>query len=84
LVIEDLYKEDRPELLDFGFGDAAYKRSFANAEHDAASLYLVPRNVWRHLLTLQRGLNYLDVNVRSLLVKSRLDGLVRRILKHKK
>jgi CelD/BcsL family acetyltransferase involved in cellulose biosynthesis len=84
LVIEDLYKEDKPALLDFGFGDAPYKRSFGNTEHDAASLYLAPPNVWRQLLTLQRGLNYLDVNVRSLLVKSRLDGLVRRILKHKK
>jgi hypothetical protein len=84
LVIEDLFKEDRPELLDFGLGDAAYKRSFGNTEHEAASLYLAPRNVWRHLLTLQKVLNFLFIHVRSLLIRSRLDDVVRRILKHKK
>jgi uncharacterized protein (DUF2384 family) len=84
LVIEDLFKEDRPKLMDFGFGEAAYKRSLGNIAHDAASLYLAPPNGWRHLLRLQRVLNFLDVRVRPLLVRSRLDRLVRRLLKHKK
>lgn len=84
LVVEDLFKEDRPKLLDFGLGDAVYKRSFANDAHEAASLYVAPRNIWRYVLALQRGLNRVDVGVRALLVKSRLDGFVRRFLKHKK
>jgi CelD/BcsL family acetyltransferase involved in cellulose biosynthesis len=84
LVIEDLFKEDPPEFLDFGLGDAAYKRSFGNTEQEMASLYLAPRNVWRCLLSLQKALDYLFVRVRSLLVRSRLDGVLRRILKHKK
>jgi CelD/BcsL family acetyltransferase involved in cellulose biosynthesis len=84
LLIEDLFKEDRPELLDFGVGDAAYKRSFGNTEQEMASLYLAPRNVWRCLLALQKTLDYLFVRFRSLLVRSRLDSVVRRILKHKR
>lgn len=84
LVIEDLFKEDRPRLLDFGLGDAVYKRSFANSEHEAASMHLASWNIWRCLLALQSGLNSLSAGVRALLVKSRLDGLVRRLLKHKK
>jgi CelD/BcsL family acetyltransferase involved in cellulose biosynthesis len=84
LVIEDLYKEDRPDLLDFGFGDAPYKRSFSNAEHDAISAYLVPDNRWRGVIGLQSALNFVFVQVQSALVKTRLDNVFRRVLKHKR
>ncbi|MGE0534707.1 MAG: GNAT family N-acetyltransferase [Pirellulales bacterium] len=82
LAIEDLFGERPPRLLDFGLGDAGYKRSFGNRQHAAASLYLVPRGRWRWLLALQRGLNGASSGARELLVRLRLDRLVRRLLKH--
>ncbi|MBX9787333.1 MAG: GNAT family N-acetyltransferase [Pirellulales bacterium] len=82
LAIEDLYRERTPRVLDFGLGDAGYKRSFGNRQHAAASLYLVPRGRWRHLLALQRALNGASAGARGLLVRLKLDRLVRRFLKH--
>jgi CelD/BcsL family acetyltransferase involved in cellulose biosynthesis len=84
LVIEDLFKEDRPDLLDFGFGDAPYKRSFSNTEHDAVAAYLVPANRWRGVIGLQAVLNFVFVQVQTALIKTRLDHVIRRMLKHKR
>jgi hypothetical protein len=84
LVIEDLYKDDRPDLLDFGFGDAAYKRSFGNTEYEACSAHLVPANRWRWLLLVQTGLDAVEANVRAALVKAHLDRPVRRLLKRQR
>lgn len=82
LAIEDLFRQRPPRVVDFGLGDAGYKRSFGNRQHAAASLYLVPRGRWRRLLALQRGLNAASTGARGLLVRLRLDRLVRRFMKH--
>jgi len=83
MVIEDLFHDDRPDLLDFGLGDAPYKRSFGNHEHPAASFYIAPPNRWRRLVMVQQALNLAFLSGRTALVKTGLDNLVRRILKHK-
>ena len=83
LLIEDLFKENKPSLFDFGFGDALYKHNASNVGYDAASIYIVPANRWRHALTLQSILDAVEVQGRSLLTHIRLDNVVRRILKHR-
>jgi len=81
LAIEDLYRERTPRALDFGLGDAAYKRSFGNHQFDAGSIYLVPRGRWRWWLRLQTALHGTSTAAKSLLVRLQLDRLVRRLLK---
>ena len=44
-AIDDLLDTDRPESIDFGFGDAVYKRIFANSSSQAANLLLVSRKL---------------------------------------
>lgn len=81
LAIEDLYRERTPRVLDFGLGDAAYKRSFGNQQHDAGSIYLVPRGRWRGWLRLQTALGGASATAKSLLERIQLDRFVRRLLK---
>ncbi len=81
LFIEDLHHHQPPKHLDFGVGDAPYKRSFSNFEQVAASVFLVPRNRWRLIMALQRGLNAVDRNVRKVLIALKLDRVVRKLLK---
>ncbi|TFW17278.1 GNAT family N-acetyltransferase [Duganella callida] len=49
LLLQRLYEEDRPRVLDFGGGDADYKRLFANESRLTADPVLLPRR-WRFLL----------------------------------
>jgi CelD/BcsL family acetyltransferase involved in cellulose biosynthesis len=44
-LLEDLTVRDTPRLVDFGFGDAQYKRSFANRETLSGPVLLVPRSL---------------------------------------
>lgn len=84
LILEDLFKEDRPSLLDFGFGDAAYKRSFANAGYDAGYIELAVSDFGRHLLVLQRALESSSTYARTALAKLGLDGIVSRLAARKR
>lgn len=47
LLIEDLLRHRPPRLVSFGFGDAGYKRAFADTHSDDAVVYLLRRN-WRN------------------------------------
>ena len=44
LMLQKLYESDRPVVLDFGSGDADYKRLFTNTQKLSASPILIPRN----------------------------------------
>jgi hypothetical protein len=44
-LLEDLTVRDTPRLVDFGFGDAQYKRSFANRETLSGPVLLVRRSL---------------------------------------
>ena len=79
LLIEDLYQHESATLLDFGPGDEPYKRSFrSNVEQDVAFLYLIAQNRWRLLFEAQEKLKVVYPRVRSFLVASRLDGVLRK------
>ncbi len=82
LLIEDLYQQNPPQVLDFGPGDEAYKRSFrSNVEQDVAFLYLLPRNRWRLLFEAQEKMKVVYPRVRRGCWHSRLDGVGRKTAK---
>ena len=83
-AIEDLFRTDTPATLDFGFGDAAYKRTFGNTSYDVCSLYLVRMGRWRLVFGAQRFLNAGYRVSRRALIWLRLDKLVRRVLKRQR
>ncbi len=53
-MLEDMFQRDTPELVDFGFGDGAYKQLFGNESSQSGTLLVVNRRVWP---TLTVGLN---------------------------
>ena len=80
-VIEDLFRSNRPDELDFGFGDGAYKRTFGNATEDVCSLYLVPPGRWRAILSVQQALDAADTLGRATVTRLGIAPRVRRLLK---
>jgi CelD/BcsL family acetyltransferase involved in cellulose biosynthesis len=62
-ILNDLFAEDRPELLDFGLGDARYKRQFANEQTRSATIRMFSpgmRGFWQTA----------SLNLRSAIVRS--------------
>lgn len=49
LLLQRLYAQDRPRILDFGSGDSDYKRLFSNESRMTANPVLLPRR-WRCML----------------------------------
>ncbi len=43
LMIQDCYESDTPQWIDFGYGDNAHKRLFANESYPEANVYLVKK-----------------------------------------
>lgn len=83
LIIEDLFADQRPDVLDFGFGENQYKRTLANSARDACAIYLTPPGRWRALVLGQRGLDRLFLLGRTVLGKLRLEQAARRLLKRR-
>lgn len=50
LIIEDLHAENRPDVLDFGVGDATYKRRFGNRMANDAAVLLMRRSAGNEAL----------------------------------
>jgi hypothetical protein len=83
-AIEDLFGFNTPSMLDFGFGDGAYKRTFGTASYEVCSVYVVRRGRWRLVLGAQQALNAADRAARAALVRTGLDVKIRRILKRQR
>jgi hypothetical protein len=81
LMIEDLFQNEPPKVLDFGFGDNQYKRTFGNVVHDECSVYLVPPNRWWIMVSIQRGMNFFYTSIRFWLIKLGFDRQVRLVLR---
>lgn len=56
LIIEDLHKDAPPKLLDFGMGDAAYKRRFANREESDMSCLIIRKSITNRILLVSHSL----------------------------
>jgi len=83
-MIEDLHTLDRPELLDFGYGENLYKQIFGNCSYEANNSYLVRRNSpMRVAVLVQLGLSQLYCSVSPFLAKTGLDKRIRRRLRQR-
>ena len=83
LIFEDLFKENSPHTVDFGFGDLDFKRRFSNRSYEGCPVYVLRPNRYMLLLHAQRFINSVCEKIRSALIATRLDRVVRRLVKHK-
>jgi hypothetical protein len=83
-ALEDLHDARKADVWDFGFGDMPYKRRFGDSEDDAAIVYFVPPNRWRCILRLQQLANSSYDFLRSILVRMRVDRIVRKMIKRQR
>ncbi len=51
LMLEDLHVHERPEVLNFGVGDATYKQRFGNSERADVSCFVMRRRLRNIVLT---------------------------------
>jgi hypothetical protein len=79
-VLRDLAAQDCPQWLDFGAGDADYKRRFGNVATRSGPALLVPKTL-RPALIMRFGqaCRAADDGARSLLRRSGLHGRARRL-----
>ena len=82
LLLQSLYATHRPKILDFGSGDADYKRLFANTVLSSASPMLVPRTL-RYLLPflLYTGAAWLNAMAVVVLDRFGLKDRIKRLLR---
>ena len=83
LVMEELYKGETPKVIDFGFGESTYKKVLSNMEVDADRLFIVGTKRWLMLMQVQRMLLFLYHWVSGMIKESRIEPLIRRILKNR-
>lgn len=83
LMMEDLFNDRRPQIVDLGAGDSPQKHTFRGSAFDVGDYWVLPPNRWRYAARTQRCLTIAESSVRSLLVRTKLDVAIRRMLKHK-
>jgi hypothetical protein len=83
LLLEDLFKVNKPEVMDLGIGDLPYKRSIGNRSYAACPIYVLRPSLYLLLLRVQRLINLGYEGVRGALEAIHLDRLIRRLIKHK-
>ena len=85
MLIEDLFRENPPSVLDFGFGDNEYKRIFSNRESAACVAFVTDtrRRRGRRIVAAQTALGQAERITRAALRGLRLDRMVSRWVKHK-
>ncbi|HFC53073.1 MAG TPA: GNAT family N-acetyltransferase [Gammaproteobacteria bacterium] len=82
LMIEDIHTVDRPEILDFGFGENVYKQIFGNYSYEANNSYLVLRDSrMRIAAQAQLELSRVYCSIYPALVKCGLDRPIRKVLR---
>ena len=81
-LLNDLFAEDRPERLDFGLGDARYKRNFSNEQSRSATVRMFSpgfRGFWQTTsLKLRKAVVR---SVRSVASRAGVAAKLRRVLR---
>lgn len=84
LLIERLFKENKPNIIDFGYGENVYKKVFGNSNYTAYNIFSCPKSSkLNSLIQTQKLLNKTYSLIRNLLVKLNLDVRIRKLLKNK-
>lgn len=81
LMMEDLYAENRPRTIDFGYGDNRYKEVIANEVLETRPLHLLDRRRWRAAFATQRGIDQLTEHARRLAAEHGVEDRLRDFLK---
>ena len=84
LVIQDLYNNDKPIHLDFGFGENKYKEMICTDKFPASEAYIIVPNMLSNLVRMQRTLYTLENYLRFIIIKFHIDNFIRSILKRKR
>lgn len=84
-VLEKLCLDDSLKYIDFGFGDAGYKRSYGNeCSQAAAATYLFAPRIYPRLINLLNGLNSgITHGLVWLLHKTKMFAWVKRVWRRK-
>lgn len=82
-LVEDLYSANKPDYLDFGFGENEYKRILGNTTEYSCMAYLVPgNNFYGHLIiNLQRMSSFLYYSLDTLMKKIGISAWLKKIFK---
>ncbi|MBN1671840.1 MAG: GNAT family N-acetyltransferase [Kiritimatiellae bacterium] len=86
LIVEDLFQSDnRPVLLDFGFGENVYKHVLGNECYEAGQAYVVPRTRRRARWVMrgQKVLAFLYAQARRAFAPTRWGRRMRRMLRRR-
>lgn len=84
LVIEDLFRKDSPDYLDFGYGENDYKRILGNIESPAVTATLVRIGSRDDLLVrVQALLTSVYSSLRQVAINLKLDTRLRQLLKRR-
>jgi CelD/BcsL family acetyltransferase involved in cellulose biosynthesis len=81
-MLEDMLQNDSPQVLDFGFGDGAYKQLFGNWQSQSGDLLLLSRRLRirpRIAVALNRTCTRLERTVRAGLERSGLSRWARKL-----
>lgn len=82
-ALQDLITSCGARLVDFGVGEAPYKRSFGNETRVADVICCTRRGGWRRLVAAQKLLEVAERRGRQALTATGLDRVVRKWVKHK-
>jgi hypothetical protein len=83
MLVADLFAENRPAVLDFGFGENEYKDAIGNEESDVISAFAVSKPQHQYFLRSQQVLNRVYDYTRGELVRRGWDVRVRNLLKRR-
>lgn len=85
LMLQHLMDSEPPvKELNFGYGENVYKQVFSNGEYEATNAFLYRLGSKGHyIFLLQRGLNAFYNFLRSIIVKLKLEVVIRRLLRKK-
>jgi len=82
--IEDIMSNKPPKYINFGYGENVYKKIYGNLTEPAVNLVLVRSySIARLFVLIQITVNKLYILTHKVVSALRLDGYIRKILKHR-
>jgi hypothetical protein len=84
LLIESLFNENKPNLVNFGYGENVYKKIFGNHSYAAFNILACHNSSkFHYILKIQKSLNQTYSIISNGLTKLGIDKYIRKILKKK-
>ena len=84
LAIKDMFSHDKPDFLNFGYGENDYKRKLGNFETQASeALLVVSGSVVYWFVKVQSLLSVVYSLLRKLVIRLGVDHLIRKLIKRR-